>query len=133
MNILKKNIFAVAIAAVLAFSLAACSAPAGAKQIVLHPSGSETGKYTVGERANIVGDLSIADLKEDKVDVLIEELVPGGSWTQFRKFKAGKASSSIGFGLIKTQPGTYQYRATLSAKNYGPFTSSVIFVEYSAK
>ncbi len=130
---MKKNIFAAAVAVVLAFTLAACSSTAGSKQISLHPSGTETGKYTIGERANIVGDLNLADAKVSKVDVLIEEQAPGGSWTEFRKFTAGTSSSSVGFALIKTEAGTYKYRATISAKNYGPFTSAEISLEYAAK
>jgi len=131
---LKKNIFATAVSVVLAFTLAACSSSAtGAKQIVLHPSGTETGKYNVGQRANVVGDLALADATAAKVDVLIEEQAPGGTWTKFRKFTASKSSTSIGFALIKNEAGTYQYRATISAKNYGPFTSAPISVEYSTK
>lgn len=131
---MKKNILTTAIAVILAFTLAACSSSAtGAKQIVLHPSGAETGKYIVGKRANIVGDLSLADSKEAKVDILIEELAPGGSWAEFRKFSASKNSTSVGFALVKTAVGAYQYRATVSAKNYGPFTSAPVTVIYSAK
>jgi hypothetical protein len=130
---LKKNIFASAIAVVLAFTLAACSSAAGAKQISLHPSGTETGKYTVGERANIVGELDLTDATAAKLDVVIEELAPGGSWTEFRKFTASKDSTSVGFALIKNEAGSYQYRATISAKNYGPYTSGTITLEYAAK
>ena len=133
MTNLKKNIFATAVAVVLAFTLAACSSTSGAKQIVLHPSGTETGKYSVGQRANIVGDLDLADATVSKVDVVVEEQAPGGSWTEFRKFTASKNSTSVGFALIKSEAGTYQYRATISGKNYGPFTSAPISVEYSAK
>ena len=130
---MKKNILAATVAVVLAFTLAACSSSAGAKQIVLHSSGTETGKYTIGERANVVGGLNIADAKVSKLDVLIEEQVPGGSWTEFRKFTASNSSSSVGFALIKTEAGTYKYRATISAKNYGPYTSAELSLEYSAK
>lgn len=133
MTNLKKNIFATAIAVVLAVTLAACSGASGAKQIVLSPSGNETGKYTVGERANIVGDLDLADSDASKVNILIEEQAPGGSWTEFRTLTASKSSSSVGFAVIKTEPGKYQYRAVVSADGYGPFTSATISVEYSAK
>ncbi|MEI8231061.1 MAG: hypothetical protein WCG32_00595 [Actinomycetes bacterium] len=130
---MKKNIFATAVAVVLAFTLAACSSSAGAKQIVLHLSGTETGKYTIGERANVVGTLDLADAKATKLDVLIEEQVPGGSWTEFRKFTASKSSSSIGFALVKNEAGKFKYRATISADGYGPFTSAEFSLEYSAK
>jgi hypothetical protein len=130
---LKKNIFAAAVAVVLAFTLAACSSSAGAKQISLSPSGTETGKYSIGDRANIVGTLDLTDATASKVDVVVEEQIPGGSWKEFRKFTAGKSSSSVGFALIKTEAGTYKYRATISADGYGPFTSAEISLEYSAK
>lgn len=133
MTPLKKNILATAVAVILAFTLAACSSSAGAKQIVLSPSGSDTGKYTLGQRANIVGTLDLADATASKVDVLVEEQAPGGSWTEFRKFTASKSSSSVGFALLKTEAGTYKYRATISAKNYGPYTSAELSLEYSAK
>lgn len=133
MTPLKKNILATAVAVILAFTLAACSSSAVSKQIVLHPSGTETGKYAVGERANVVGDLVLADSKVSKFDVLIEEQVPGGSWTEFRKFTASSASSSVGFALIKTEAGKYKYRATISAKGFGPYTSAELSLEYSAK
>jgi hypothetical protein len=130
---LKKNVFAAVFAVVLAVTLAACSGNAGAKQIVLHPSANETGKYTVGDRANIVGDLDLSDAEASKVNIVIEELAPGGSWTEFRSLTASKSSSSVGFALIKNEAGTYQYRAVVSADGYGPFTSATISVEYSAK
>jgi len=133
-NPLKKNILTTALAVVLAFTLAACSSSAtGAKQIVLHASGAETGTYTIGKRANIVGDLKLTDAKVAKVDILIEELAPGGSWSEFRKLTAGKSSTSVGFALVKNVVGKYQYRATVSAKNYGPFVSAPVSVIYTAK
>ena len=133
MTPLKKNILATAVAVILAFTLAACSSSSGAKQIVLSPSGSDTGKYTLGQRANIVGTLDLADATASKVDVLVEEQAPGGSWTEFRKFTASKSSSSVGFALIKTEAGKYKYRATISAKGFGPYTSAELSLEYSAK
>mgnify|MGYP006282368211 FL=1 len=129
---MKKTIFSAFIATVIAVTLAACS-PTGAKQIVLHPASTETDTYTVGKRANIVGDLDLSDSKLAKFDVLIEEQAPGGSWTQFRKFVAHKGSTSIGFALIKTEAGDYQYRATISGKDYGPFTSAPLTIHYKAK
>jgi hypothetical protein len=130
---MKKTIFSAVIASVLAFTLAACSGTTGAKQIVLRSATGETDTYVVGNRANIVGDLDLSDSKLKKFDVLIEEQAPGGSWTQFRKFVAHNGSTSIGFALIKTEAGDYQYRATISGKNYGPFTSAPITIHYKAK
>lgn len=129
---MKKTIFSAVIASVLAFTLAACTGASGAKQIVLHNASGETDTYVVGKRANVVGDLDLSDTKITKFDVVIEELVPGGSWTQFRKFVAHKGSTSIGFALIKTEVGDYQYRATISGKGYGPFTSAPITIHYKA-
>lgn len=129
---MKKSIFATVIATVLAVTLAAC-APTGAKQIVLHPAIGETDTYSVGERANVVGDLALADATIEEFDVVIEELVSGGSWTQFRKFKAHKGSTSVGFALVKNEVGDYQYRAVISGDKYGPFTSAPITVHYKAK
>jgi len=129
---LKKSIFAAVLATVLAVTLAACS-PTGAKQIVLHPATGETDTYTLGQRANVVGDLDLSDAKITKFDVVIEELVPGGSWSQFRKFVAHKGSSSIGFALVKNEVGDFQDRAVISGKEYGPFTSAPITVHYKAK
>ena len=130
---MKKTMFSSVIAAVLAITLAACGSASGAKQIVLRVATGETDTYTVGKRANIVGDLDLSDSKLAKFDVLIEEQVSGGSWTQFRKFVAHKGSTSIGFALIKTEAGDYQYRATISGKDYGPFTSAPITIHYKAK
>ena len=130
---MKRNLFSVAIATVLAFALAACGSTAGAKQIVLRPATGETDTYTVGQRANVVGDLDLSDSKLEKFDVVIEELAPGGSWTQFRKFVAHKGSTSIGFALIKNEVGDFQYRAIISGKDYGPFTSAAINIHYKAK
>lgn len=129
---MKKTIYATVIATVMALALTAC-APTGAKQIVLRPATGETDTHVIGERANIVGELDLADATITKFDVLIEELVPGGSWTQFRKFTARKESTSIGFALIKNEAGDYQYRATISGEEYGPFTSAPITVKYKAK
>ena len=129
---MKKSIFAAVLATVLAVTLAACS-PTGAKKIVLHPATGETDTYTLGQRANVVGDLDLSDAKITKFDVVIEELVPGGSWSQFRKFVAHKGSSSIGFALVKNEVGDFQYRAVISGKEYGPFTSAPITVHYKAK
>lgn len=129
---MKKTIFTTVIAIVIAVTLAACSA-SGAKQIVLRPATGETDTYTVGQRANIVGELDLTDAKIESFDIVVEELVPGGSWTQFRKITASKGSSSIGFALVKQETGDFQYRAIISGKEYGPFTSSVITVKYKAK
>lgn len=129
---MKKSIFATVIATVLAITLAACTA-AGAKQIVLHPATGQTDTYTLGQRANVVGDLDLSDAKITKFDVVIEELAPGGSWAQFRKFVAHKGSTSIGFALVKNEVGDFQYRAVISGKEYGPFTSAPITVHYKAK
>jgi hypothetical protein len=129
----KKTLVSTAIATVLAFALAACSSTSGAKQIVLHPATGETATYVVGTRANIVGDLDLKDATVKTFDVVIEEQLPGGSWTQFRKFVAHSGSTSIGFALIQTVAGDYQYRATISGKSYGPFTSAPITVHYTAK
>jgi len=130
---LKKTLVSTAIATVLAFALAACSSTAGAKQIVLHPATGETGTYTVGQRANIVGDLDLKDATVKTFDVVIEEKSSSSDWTQFRKFVAHKGSTSIGFALVQTTAGDYNYRATISGKGYGPFTSSEITVHYVAK
>jgi hypothetical protein len=120
------------IATIIAITLAAC-APSGAKQIVLRPATGETGTQQVGQRANIVGDLDVSDATIKTFDIVIEELVPGGSWTQFRKITASSGSSSVGFALVKQETGDFQYRAIISGKEYGPFTSSVITVKYEAK
>jgi len=129
---LKKTIFTTVIATVIAITLAACSA-SGAKQIVLRPATGETDTFTVGQRANIVGELDLTDATIDSFDIVVEELVPGGSWTQFRKITASKGSSSIGFALVKQEPGDFKYRAIVSGKEYGPFTSAEITVKYKAK
>lgn len=129
---MKKTIFATVIATVIAITLAAC-APSGAKQIVLRTATGETGTYTAGQRANIVGDLDLTDAKVESFDIVIEELAPGGSWTQFRKITASQGSSSVGFALVKDVAGDYQYRAIISGKEYGPFTSAVLTVKYQAK
>jgi len=129
---MKKTIFATVIATVIAMTLAACAGSA-AKQIVLRPATGETDTYTVGQRANIVGELDLADAKATSFEVVIEELVPGGSWTQFRKIAASKDSSSIGFALVKQEVGSYQYRAIISGKDFGPYTSATITVKYEAK
>jgi len=129
---MKKSIFATVIATVIAITLAACSSGA-ATQIVLRPATGETDTYTVGKRANIVGELDLADAKIDSFTVVVEELVPGGSWTEFRKISASKGSSSIGFALVKQEAGNYQYRAVISGKEYGPYTSATITVKYMAK
>ena len=129
---MKKSIFAAVIATVVAITLTAC-APEGAKQVVLRAATGETGTYTVGERANIVGDLDLTDATIESFDIVVEELVPGGSWTQFRKITASKGSSSVGFALIKEEAGDYQYRAIVSGEEYGPFTSSPITIKYEAK
>ena len=129
---MKKTIFATVIATVIAITLAACSS-SGAKQIVLRSATGESGTYTVGQRANIVGDLDLSDSKLESFDIVIEELVPGGSWTQFRKITASKGSSSVGFALVKQETGEFQYRAIVSGKDYGPFTSAVLKVNYKAK
>ena len=86
---MKKTIFASVIATVIAITLAAC-APSGASQIVLRTATGETDTYTVGQRANIVGDLDLSDTEIESFDIVIEELGPGGSWTQFRKITASK-------------------------------------------
>jgi len=129
---LKKTIFTTVIAAVIAITLAACSS-SGAKQIVLRPATGETDTFTVGQRANIVGELDLSDADVESFEIVVEEQVPGGSWTQFRKITAGKGSSSIGFALIKQEAGDFQYRAIVSGEEYGPFTSSVLTVKYKAK
>jgi hypothetical protein len=129
---LKKSLFAAVIASVIAITLSAC-ATEGAKQVVLRSATGETGIYKVGERANIVGDLDLTDATIETFDIVIEELVPGGSWTQFRKITASKGSSSVGFALVKQETGDYQYRAIVSGEEYGPFTSSVLTVKYEAK
>lgn len=129
---MKKTIFTTLIATVIAITLASC-APSGAKQIVLRPATGETGSYPVGQRANVVGDLDVSDATIESFEIVIEELVPGGSWTQFRKITASKGSSSVGFALVKQETGDFQYRAIISGKEYGPFTSSVITVKYEAK
>jgi hypothetical protein len=129
---LKKTIFTTVIATVIAITLAACSA-GGAKQVVLRPATGETDTYTVGQRANVVGELDLSDATIESFDILIEELVPGGSWTQFRKITAGKGSSSVGFALVKQEAGEFQYRAIISGEKYGPFTSAVLTVKYKAK
>jgi hypothetical protein len=129
---LKKTIFTTVIATVIAITLAACSA-SGAKQIVLRPATGETDTFTVGQRANIVGELDLTDATIDSFDIVVEELVPGGSWTQFRKITASKGSSSIGFALVKQETGDFKYRAIVSGKEYGPFTSAEITVKYKAK
>jgi hypothetical protein len=128
---LKKTLFATVIAAVIAITLAAC-APSGAAQIVLRPASGETESYTVGQRANVVGDLDLSDATIETFDIVVEELVPGGSWTEFRKLSAGKDSSSIGFALVKEEAGDYQYRAIVSGEGYGPFTSAVLTLKYGA-
>lgn len=129
---MKKTIFTTVIAAVIAITLAACSS-SGAKQIVLRPATGERDTFTVGQRANIVGELDLSDADLESFEILVEELVPGGSWTQFRKITAGKGSSSIGFALVKQEAGDFQYRAIVSGEEYGPFTSSVLTVKYKAK
>lgn len=129
---MKKTIFTTVIATVIAITLAACSA-GGAKQVVLRPATGETDTYTVGQRANVVGELDLSDATIESFDILIEELVPGGSWTQFRKITAGKGSSSVGFALVKQEAGEFQYRAIISGEKYGPFTSAVLTVKYKAK
>jgi hypothetical protein len=129
---MKKSIFATVIASVIALTLAACST-APAKQVVLKPATGETGSYIVGQRANLIGALDLADAKIDTFDLVIEELVPGGSWTEFRKITATKGSSSIGFALVKQDPGNYQYRAIISGKDYGPYTSATLSVKYLPK
>ena len=129
---MKKTIFTTVIAAVIAITLAACSA-SGAKQIVLRPATGETDTFTVGQRANIVGELDLSDAKIESFEIVVEELVPGGSWTQFRKITASKGSSSIGFALVKQEAGDFKYRAIISGEEYGPFTSAEITVTYKAK
>jgi len=129
---LKKTIFTTVIATVIAITLAACSA-GGAKQIVLRPATGETDTYTVGQRANVVGELDLSDATIESFDIVIEELAPGGSWTQFRKITAGKGSSSVGFALVKQEAGEFQYRAIISGEKYGPFTSAVLKIKYEAK
>ena len=129
---MKKTVLSAALAALLAVILAAC-APTGAKQIILHPASGETDTQVVGERSNIVGDLDLGDIKIEDFDVLIEEKAPGGDWTQFRKFVAHKGSTSIGFALVKTEVGDYQYRATLSGEDFGPYVSAPITIHYKAK
>lgn len=129
---MKKTIFTTVIATIIAITLAAC-APSGAKQIVLRPATGATDSYTVGQRANVVGDLDLADATIESFDIVIEELVPGGSWTQFRKISASKGSSSVGFALVKQETGEFQYRAIISGEKYGPFTSAVLTVKYKAK
>jgi hypothetical protein len=129
---MKKSIFATVIASVIALTLAACST-APAKQVVLKPATGDTGSYIVGQRANLIGALDLADAKIDTFDLVIEELVPGGSWTEFRKITATKGSSSIGFALVKQDPGNYQYRAIISGKDYGPYTSATLSVKYLPK
>jgi hypothetical protein len=100
---------------------------------VLRPATGETDTYTVGQRANIVGELDLTDATVESFDIVIEELVPGGSWTQFRKITASKGSSSVGFALVKQETGDFQYRAIISGEKYGPFTSAVLTVKYKAK
>ena len=129
---MKKTIFTTVIAAVIAITLAACSA-SGAKQIVLRPATGETDTFTVGQRANIVGELDLSDAKIESFEIVVEELVPSGSWTQFRKITASKGSSSIGFALVKQEAGEFKYRAIISGEEYGPFTSAEITVKYKAK
>ena len=129
---MKKTILTSVIAVVIAITLAACSS-SGAKQIVLRPATGETDTFTVGQRANIVGELDLSDAKVESFEILVEELVPGGSWTQFRKITASKGSSSIGFALVKQETGDFKYRAIISGKEYGPFTSAEITVKYKAK
>ena len=95
---MKKTLISSVIATVLAITLAACSSTSGAKQIVLRLATGEKDTYTVGTRANVVGDLDLSDSKLENFDVLIEEQAPGGSWTQFRKFVAHNGSTSIEIG-----------------------------------
>lgn len=130
---MKKTIFATVIATVIAITLAACSSASGAKQIVLRPATDQTDTLTVGQRANLVGDLDLSDTELETFEIVVEELLPGGSWTQFRKITASKGSSSVGFALVKQEPGDYQYRAIISGKEYGPFTSAPITLKYKAK
>ncbi|NCA08034.1 MAG: hypothetical protein EBS85_04825 [Micrococcales bacterium] len=129
---MKKSIFATVLATVLAVTLAACSA-SGAKQIVLRAATGETDTFTLGQRANVVGELDVSDSTLSEFDVVIEELAPGGSWVQFRKLVAHKESTSIGFALIKNLAGDYQYRAIISGKEYGPFTSAPLTIHYETK
>ena len=99
----------------------------------MHPATGETDTYTVGQRANVVGDLDLKDATVKTFDVVIEEKTPSTDWAQLRKFVAHKGSTSIGFALIQTVAGDYKYRATISGKGYGPFTSGEITVHYVAK
>ena len=129
---MKKTIFATVVATIIAITLTAC-ATQGAKQVVLRTATGETGTYSVGERANIVGDLDLTDATIESFDIVIEEQAPGGSWTQFRKITASKGSSSVGFALVKQETGEFSYRAIVSGEGYGPFTSATLKVTYAAK
>ena len=69
---MKKTFFSAAIAAILAITLAACSTP-GAKQIVLNTASGENPALTVGQRANIVGDLDLSGTEVKEFTILVEE------------------------------------------------------------
>lgn len=129
---MKKSFISAALAVVLAFTLAACSTP-GAKQIVLNTASGENPVLVVGQRANIVGDLDLSDSELKEFSILVEEKAPGGDWTEFRNIKARQGSTSVGFALIKNEPGDYKYRATLSGEGYGPFVSAELTITYKAK
>lgn len=129
---MKKTFLSAALAAVIAITLTAC-APAADKHVVLHPASGETDTYTVGKRANVVGDLDLADAKITTFNIKIEEKAPGGDWTEFRNIVAHKGSTSVGFALVKSAAGDYEYRAIISGKDFGPFTSAVLTLHYKAK
>ena len=120
-----KRVFAGVIATAIVITLAACSSSStGAKEINLHFNNSKLTTSKVNKRVDFSADLAIGTSTLKKFDVVVEESISGGAWTQIKKIVAHKGVSMIGFATLPTTEGDYKFRATLSGTGYGPFTST---------
>jgi hypothetical protein len=121
-----KRVFAGVIATAIVITLAACSGSSttGAKEINLHFNNSKLTTVKVNKRVDFSADLAVGTSKLKSYDVVVEESISGGAWTQIKKIVAHKGVSMIGFATLPTTAGDYKFRATLSGTGYGPFTSA---------
>jgi hypothetical protein len=120
-----KRVFAGVIATAIVITLAACSGTStGAKEINLHFNNSKLTTVKVNKRVDFSADLAVGTSTLKKFDVVVEESISGGAWTQIKKIVAHKGVSMIGFATLPTTEGDYKFRATLSGTGFGPFTSA---------
>jgi hypothetical protein len=121
-----KRVFAGVIATAIVITLAACSGTSstGAKEINLHFNNSKLTSVKVNKRVDFSANLTLGAASIKTYDVVVEESISGGAWSQLRKIVVHKGVSMVGFATLPTVAGDYKFRATLSGAGYGPFTST---------